>query len=98
MRNRDFLGRVLADWPAKVLSLCAALLLFFFYQLNRLENRPLSVPLEVKVGADFVPASQYPRSVRVTTIELGVPAVLFSRIVTGPVAVIIAFVFSIGLF
>ncbi len=66
MRNRDFLGRVLADWPAKVLSLCAALLLFFFYQLNRLENRPLSVPLEVKVGADFVPASQYPRSVRVT--------------------------------
>jgi len=66
MRSRDLLGRLMADWPAKVLSLCAALLLFFFYQLNRLENRPISVPLDVRVGGDFVPASQYPRSVRVT--------------------------------
>jgi YbbR domain-containing protein len=66
MRNRGLAKRLLADWPAKVLSLAAALLLFFFYQLNRLEDRYISVPLEVKAGEEFVPASQYPRSVRVT--------------------------------
>jgi len=64
--NKSFLRSLLADWPAKVLSLAAALLLFFFYQLNRLEDRYISVPLEVKVGEEFVPASQYPRSVRIT--------------------------------
>ncbi|MCB6423251.1 hypothetical protein, partial [[Clostridium] scindens] len=28
----------------------------------------------------------------------GVPAVLYSRVITGPLAVIIAFVFSIGMY
>ena len=32
------------------------------------------------------------------TIELGVPAILYSRIITGPIAVLIAYVFSIGLY
>ena len=31
------------------------------------------------------------------TVEIGVPAVLFSRLVTGPVAVIIAWALSFGL-
>jgi YbbR domain-containing protein len=66
MRASELRRRLLSDWPAKVLSLGAALLLFFFYQLNRLEVRYISVPLEVRSGEDFVPASQYPRSVRVT--------------------------------
>jgi YbbR domain-containing protein len=66
MPSKDLLGRLLANWPAKMLSLVAAGLLFFFYQLNRLEDRYISVPLEVKSGEEFVPASQYPRSVRVT--------------------------------
>lgn len=66
MRSKKLIERIFADWPAKVLSLGAALLLFFFYQLNRLEERYLSVPLEVAVGDEFVPASQYPRSVRIT--------------------------------
>lgn len=55
---------MLADWPAKVLSLAGAVALFFFYQLNRLEERPLSVPLVVASNEEFVPASQYPRTVR----------------------------------
>ena len=32
------------------------------------------------------------------TIELGVPAVLYSRLITGPVSVVIAYLFSIGLY
>ncbi|MDD7330729.1 MAG: hypothetical protein PUG52_06835 [Absicoccus porci] len=30
--------------------------------------------------------------------EYGVPAVLYSRLITGPIAVIIAFIFSIGMY
>lgn len=66
MRNKGFWARAFSDWPAKVLSFAAALLLFFFYRLNRLEERYLSVPLSVQMNEEYVPASQYPRSVRVT--------------------------------
>jgi hypothetical protein len=66
LRNKSSARRLLADWPAKVLSLAAALLLFFFYRLNRLEDRYLSVPLVVTMNEEFAPASQVPRSVRVS--------------------------------
>ncbi|PKL23795.1 MAG: hypothetical protein CVV47_13365 [Spirochaetae bacterium HGW-Spirochaetae-3] len=56
--------RFFADWPAKVLSLALAGALAYFFQMNRLEERPMSVPLTVVSNNDFVPASQYPRTVR----------------------------------
>lgn len=62
--HRERLERLFSDWPAKILSLAGAIALFFFYQLNRLEERPLSVPLLVTANDDFVPASPYPRTVR----------------------------------
>lgn len=62
--HRERLERLFSDWPAKILSLAGAIALFFFYQLNRLEERPLSVPLIVTANDDFVPASPYPRTVR----------------------------------
>jgi hypothetical protein len=49
-----------------VLSVAAALLLFSFYRLNRLEDRYISVPLSVSMNDEYVPSSQYPRSVRAT--------------------------------
>jgi YbbR domain-containing protein len=66
MKAKGFWARAVSDWPAKVLSLAAALLLFFFYRLNRLEERFLSVPLTVVTNAEYVPGSQYPRSVRLS--------------------------------
>lgn len=60
------LERLLADWPAKVLSLAGAMTLFFFYQLNRLEERSVSVPLMAVTGGEFAPSTQYPRTVRLT--------------------------------
>lgn len=57
-------AKILDDWPAKILSLAGAIALFFFYQFNRLEERPLSVPLSVVTNDKFVPASAYPRTVR----------------------------------
>jgi YbbR domain-containing protein len=62
--SRQGIEHLLSDWPAKVLSIAGAVALFFFYQFNRLEERPLSVPLRVEVNNELVPASQYPRTVR----------------------------------
>jgi len=62
--NKPRFRGLLEDWPAKALSLLGAAGLFFFYQLNRLEERPLSVPLTVRTNGRYVPASQYPRTVR----------------------------------
>jgi YbbR domain-containing protein len=64
--NRGFAKRLFANWPAKILSLAAALLLFSFYRLNRLEDRYISVPLSVSMNDEYVPSSQYPRTVRAT--------------------------------
>jgi len=67
LRNsKGFLSRAFSNWPAKVLSVAAALLLFSFYRLNRLEDRYISVPLSVSMNDEYVPSSQYPRSVRAT--------------------------------
>ena len=59
---------------------------------------PALFAIDGQVGAAFVPVGLSLGEAEPETIELGVPAVLFSRIVTGPLAVLIAFVFSIGLY
>jgi hypothetical protein len=66
MPNKGLAKRLFSNWPAKVLSLFAAVLLFSFYRLNRLEDRYISVPLAVSMNDEYVLASQSPRSVRVT--------------------------------
>jgi YbbR domain-containing protein len=66
MPSKSLASRLLAEWPVKALSLGAAVVLFFFYQYSRLEDRYISVPLTVTANDDYVLASQAPRSVRVT--------------------------------
>jgi len=65
MSRKPLLERVLENWPAKVLSFMAAVLLFSFNQLNRLEERPLAVPLRLVRSVDLAPSSAYPRTVRI---------------------------------
>jgi len=65
MSRKSVLERVLENWPAKILSFMAAVLLFSFHQLNRLEERPLAIPLRVEKGEDLSPSSPYPRTVRI---------------------------------
>ena len=59
---------------------------------------PALFAIDGQVGGDFVPVGLSLGEAEPETIEYGVPAVLFSRIVTGPLSVIIAFIFSIGMF
>lgn len=66
MSRRPLRSRLVADWPAKVLSIVVAILVFAFYRLNRLEDRYVSVPLVVSVGEEFVPSSPLPRTIRLT--------------------------------
>lgn len=66
MRPERFFLSLFADWPAKVLSLAVALLLTLFFNLTRLEQRTINIPLTVSINDEMAPSSQYPRMVRVS--------------------------------
>lgn len=59
---------------------------------------PALFAIDPQVGCDFVPVGLSLGEAEPETIEFGVPAVLFSRLITGPISVIIAFLFSFGLY
>lgn len=59
---------------------------------------PALFAINPQVGCDFVPVGLTLGEAKPETIEVGVPAVLISRQITGPIAVLIAYVFSIGLY
>lgn len=59
---------------------------------------PALFAINAQVGGDFVPVGLSLGEAEAETIELGVPAVLYSRMITGPLSVVIAFLFSIGLY
>ena len=59
---------------------------------------PALFAINAQVGCDFVPVGLSLGEAEPATIEFGVPAVLFSRIITGPISVGIGYLFSIGLY
>ena len=59
---------------------------------------PALFAYNVQVGCDFVPVGLALGEAKPKTVEIGVPAVLFSRQITGPVAVIIGWLLSFGLY
>lgn len=58
---------------------------------------PAMYAVNAQVGADFVPVGLTLMEAEPDTIEAGVPAFLFSKLITGPMAVIIGYLFSFGL-
>ena len=59
---------------------------------------PALFAINVQVGADFLPVGMSMQEAKPETIEIGTPAVLLSRQLTGPLAVIIAYLIGLGLF
>ena len=66
MNIRKLIIRLLNNWPAKVLSIALALILFVFHRMSTLATRTLSVPLVVEASSSLVLASSYPQNVRIT--------------------------------
>lgn len=66
MSGRKLLERFLANWPAKVVCLAAAAILFVFYRATTLQERYLAVPLEVDPPPGLAIAEPFPPVVRVT--------------------------------
>jgi hypothetical protein len=66
LNSRKFIARTAENWPAKVLSVAFALILFVFHRMSSLEERFFSVPLDVETHETLIPSSSYIRMVRLT--------------------------------
>jgi len=65
MKIRTLFERSLHNWPIKIISIVAALLLFFFYRVTSLEERFFNIPLTVKIHENFTSKEDYPKTVRI---------------------------------
>ena len=66
MNIRKLFSLAVQNWPAKVLSLALALILFAFHRMMTLETRFFSAPLNIEHLNSLVPSSPYPRMIRVS--------------------------------
>ncbi len=66
MKRKNILTNLFANWPAKIISLAAAVILFMFYRINAMEERFFSVPVLVNLPPGLAVANPYPRSVKIT--------------------------------
>jgi YbbR domain-containing protein len=66
LKGRKLFAQAVKNWPAKVLSVVLAIVLFIFHRMSILEERFFSVPLNIETAGDLIPSSSYPRMVRVT--------------------------------
>jgi len=64
--KRPDLQKLLEHWPAKVLALAAALLLFLFNRFDSLEVRTYNVPLRLMTDTALLPAEDFNHRVKVT--------------------------------
>jgi YbbR domain-containing protein len=65
LNTRKLILSLAENWPAKVLSVALALILFVFHEMSTLTTRTIILPLVVETNSALAPGSAYPRSVRV---------------------------------
>jgi YbbR domain-containing protein len=76
MSIRKIAAKMAENWPAKVLSIGLAIIIFVFHRMSTQEERFFSVPLSIDRSGPLVPAASYPRMIRVNL--RGEPASVFS--------------------
>lgn len=59
---------------------------------------PALFAIDPQVGCDFIPVGLALGEAETETVEVGVPAVLISRLITGPLSVVLAYLASFGLY
>jgi PTS system glucitol/sorbitol-specific IIB component len=59
---------------------------------------PALFAIDPQVGCDFIPVGLALAEAEPETTELGVPAVLVSRMITGPLSVVLAWLASFGMY
>jgi YbbR domain-containing protein len=63
---RKIFEKVIENWPAKVLSVVLAIILFVFHQISTLVEESFSSPLSIESSGQLVPSNNYEQSIRVT--------------------------------
>jgi len=63
--NRAFFLHLIDNWPIKILSLFAAIVLFALYRINTLEERFFTLPLQVLISENYVAVDNSVEKVRV---------------------------------
>jgi YbbR domain-containing protein len=66
LNSRKLIAAVAENWPAKVISIALAIVLFVFHRMSLLEERFFSVPLSVETGSALVPSGPYPGMIKIT--------------------------------
>jgi len=66
LNRKRLIAGITGNWPAKVLSLGLAIIVFIFHRMSRLEERFISVPLRIEHLTSLMPSSAYPRMIRLT--------------------------------
>jgi YbbR domain-containing protein len=65
LNTKKLLLGLAENWPAKVLSVALALILFVFHEMSTLTTRTIIVPLAVETNPALALSGSYPRNVRV---------------------------------
>lgn len=66
MDYRKLLLKIAENWPAKVLSIAFAIVLFVFHRTSTMAERFFSVPLKVETEGSYTPSSPYEYNIRVS--------------------------------
>jgi len=66
LKSREAMERIVRNWPAKILSLAAAFIIFMFHRVAMLEERYFSVPLNIVCDENYIPSGSYPKTVRIS--------------------------------